>query len=79
MGGDDRGVERPKSLSTDTAASEALAEAEAVVLARIKMYAEKLGDREEDANLTPNLEALAELLDVLEGILELKAKLRAGS
>ena len=65
--------------ATETAALGALGMLEAALLNRIHEYAGKLGDREEDANLTANLEALGGLLDLLEGVMQLRARAKAAA
>ena len=78
-GKDAKEAQTPKLLSMDKAASEALQKAETVVLRRIHEYAGKLEERSEDANLALNLEVLADLLRLLEGILELKSRAKANA
>ncbi len=71
-------AERKKPLAMDNAAEEALQKAETVVLRRIHEYAGKLEDGNQDANLALNLEVLGDLLELLEGILELKSRAETG-
>jgi uncharacterized Zn finger protein (UPF0148 family) len=75
--GKDQEVEAPRSIAMDKPASEALQKAETAVLRRIHEYAGKLEDGSEDANLASNLEVMGELLELLEGILELKSREKA--
>lgn len=70
-------VKRDESPETDNAVLEALRKLEMAVLGRIHEYAGRLEDRKEDTNLSVNLQALGDLLDLLGEIMELEARAKA--